>query len=57
MADTSLWCLGGNTAITFAEKDKNVWKLMALIEFHEHRQILSEQQPKLTKKQQPASLT
>ena len=25
--DTSLWCLGGNTAVTYAEKAKNVWKL------------------------------
>ena len=37
VADTSLWCLGGNTVVTYAEKAKNVWKLMAKVELHEHK--------------------
>ena len=41
VADTSLWRLGGDTALAYAEQAKNAWKCMAKQELNQHKVVRS----------------
>ena len=41
VADTSLWRLGGDTAVAYAEQAENAWKFMAKQELNQHKVVKS----------------